>query len=63
MLSFDIGDLIANDLFNIVEARSKRLDGIVMSDQQAKKVEQMVQKNPPRWDKSETARLAPRLKR
>lgn len=63
VLSFNMGDLIANDLFHIVEARSKRLDGIVMSDQQAKKVEQMVQKNPTRWDKSETARLAPRLKR
>ena len=54
--------LITSDMYPFILSRSKRLDSIKMSDEQAKKVEDIALKSPKRWKQSETSRLAHLLK-
>ncbi|WP_353542700.1 hypothetical protein [Deinococcus xinjiangensis] len=62
-LTLDPDQLLNSDLLGFLEARSRRLDAIAMSEAQAAKVEQMIENNPERWKDSASARLLHLLKR
>lgn len=62
-LTFNPAQLMDSDLLEFLEARSRRVDAIVMSDTQAAKVEQIIEKNPERWQASESARLLHQLRK
>lgn len=62
-LALEPAQVLRSDLLDFLVGRSARLDGIAMSEAQADKVQQLIDRNPERWMASESARLLPHLRR
>lgn len=63
VLSFSAGQMMRNDLYPMVEERSRELDKVKVSPGQARSLEAAIRRSPERWNASETGRLARKMNR